>query len=147
MASIFRKPGGEIWWATYYHDGKRVRHSLRTRDERVARRKLKKLEGDLVTGELERKTTTPLGPFLEQFCAQLETVRTRKSYKNDISYLRTFFGPVCEALEPGSTVNHRFPGPSSSKVPDRLAHRHVHVRTLEQLTAGKIDDFLATRIR
>ena len=147
MASIFRKPGGEIWWATYYHDGKRFRHSLRTRDERVARRKLKKLEGDLVTGELEKKTTTPLGPFLEQFCAQLETVRTRKSYKNDISYLRTFFGPVCEALEPRSTVNHRFPGQRSLKVADRLAHRHVQVRTLEQLTAGKIDDFLATRIR
>jgi hypothetical protein len=72
-----RKPGGgKIWWATYYHDGKRSRHSLRTRDERVARRKLKKLEGDLVTGGLEKKTTTPLGPFLEQFCAQLETVRT-----------------------------------------------------------------------
>ncbi len=147
MASIFRKPGGEIWWATYYHDGKRIRHSLRTRDERVARRKLKKLEGDLVTGELERKTNTPLCPFLEQFCAQLATVRTRKSYKNDVSYLRTFFGPVCDALEPGSTVNHRFRGQTLAKGPDRLKHRHVHVRTLEELTPRKIDDFIATRIR
>ena len=147
MASIFRKPGGEIWWATYYHDGKRIRHSLRTRDERVARRKLKKLEGELVTGELERKTTTPLCPLLEQFCAQLATVRTGKSYKNDVSYLRTFFGPVCDALEPGSTVNHRFRGRKLANAPDRLKHRHVHVRTLEELTAGKIDGFIATRIR
>ena len=121
MASIFRKPGGEIWWATYYHDGKRFRHSLRTRDERIARQKLKKLEGDLVTGELERKTTTLLCPFWEQFCAQLATVRTRKSYKNDVSYLRTFFGPVCAALEPGSTVSPTLlsvpPSPRRSAIP------------------------------
>ena len=147
MASIFRKPGKKAWWATYYHDGKRIRHSLWTHDERVARKKLKKLQADLITGELDLKTTTPLCPFLEQFCAQLATVRTGKSYKNDVSYLRTFFGPVCDALKPGSTVNRRFRGQKLVKVPDRLKHRHVHVRTLEELTPRKIDDFIATRIR
>jgi hypothetical protein len=85
MASIFRKQGKHGWWVTYYHLGKRVRRSLKTRDERIARKKLKKLEADLVTGELEQRSTTPIILFLEAFCQHLETRRTRKSYKNDIS--------------------------------------------------------------
>jgi hypothetical protein len=52
MAAIFQKPGNETWWITYYVNGLRVRHSLRTREERIARLKLKKIEGDLVSGEL-----------------------------------------------------------------------------------------------
>jgi hypothetical protein len=35
MAHIFRKPGKKAWWACYYVDDKRVRHSLRTTDERI----------------------------------------------------------------------------------------------------------------
>jgi hypothetical protein len=91
MATVFRKPGQETWWVTYYVNGLRVRHSLRTREERIARLKLKKLEGDLVTDELVQASHTPLVPFLTAFCEHLSTIRTRKSYKNDLSYLRTVY--------------------------------------------------------
>ena len=138
MASIFRKPGNKTWWATYYHAGKRIRRSLGTTQERLALRKLRKIEGDLVTGELERKTHTPIEPFLEELCEYLATTRTPKSCKNDISYLRTFFGPVCDALQPRSTVNHRFQPRKEIVVPDMLARHHVKVKTLEQVTPQMI---------
>jgi integrase len=146
MASIFRKPGKKTWWVTYYLDGTRIRYSLRTKDERIARKKLKKLEADLVTGELEAKTLTPIRPFLEAFCAHLATTRSAKAYKNDISYLRTFFGPVCKVLEPKNTVNRRFKSSRRIIVPDHLSNRHVAVGTLEQLTAREIEGFITTRI-
>ncbi len=76
MAHIFRKPGKKAWWACYYVDDKRVRHSLRTTHERIARKKLKKIEIDLLTGEIEPKTVTPVAPFLEAFCTYLATVRS-----------------------------------------------------------------------
>lgn len=146
MASIFRKPGKKSWWATYYHNGKRYRHSLWTRNERVARKKLKRLQADLITGELEEKTTTPICAFLESFCTHLATIRSKKAFKNDISYLRTFFGPVCKALKPRNTVNERFKSNRQIIVADHLSHRHVAVSTLEKLTAREIEGFITTRI-
>ncbi len=146
MASIFRKPGKAAWWVSYYHKGKRIRHSLWTTDERAALKKLKKLEGEIVTGELESKSLTPIVPFLEEFTGHLATSRTRKSYKNDISYLRIFFGPICEALKPGGTRNHRFgPGEGSEGI-DRFKGRHVEVKTLEQLSANVMSNFINMRI-
>ena len=144
MASIFRKPGKKTWWVTYYLDGTRIRYSLRTKDERIARKKLKRLDADLITGDLEPKTHTPIRPFLEAFCTHFATIRSAKAYKNDTSYLRTFFGPVCKALEPKNTVNRRFKSSRRITVLDRLSHRHVAVGTLEQLTAREIEGWTRT---
>jgi integrase len=135
-----------MWWVTYNHKGKRLRHSLRTTDERAALKKLKKLEGELVTGELESKSLTPIVPFLEEFTGHLATARTRKSYKNDISNLRIFFGPICEALKPGGTRNRRFGPGEGSSGKDRFEGRHVEVKTLEQLSANVMSNFINTRI-
>ncbi|MBP7745507.1 MAG: tyrosine-type recombinase/integrase [Phycisphaerae bacterium] len=147
MAAIFRKPGRQTWWITYYVNGLRVRHSLRTRDERIARLRLKKLEGDLVTGDLVQASRTPLVPFLTAFCEHLSTIRTRKSYKNDLSYLRTVFGPVCDALKPGSTINHGCRATKPITVKDRFAGRHIQVKVLEELTAGIIEGHITQRVK
>lgn len=146
MAHIFRKPGKKAWWACYYVGDQRVRHSLQTADERVARKKLRKIELDLLAGDLEPKTVTPIVPFLEAFCTYLATVRSAKAYKNDVSCLRTFFGPVCDALRPNTTLNRRFKAQRPIRVPDRLSHRHVNVSTLEQLTAREVEQFITVRI-
>ena len=90
MAHLFRKPGKKTWWACYYVGEQRVRRSLSTQDERIARKKLKKIELDLLAGELQPKSVTPLKPFLGAFCTYLGTVRSSKAYKNDLSYLRAF---------------------------------------------------------
>lgn len=146
MASIFRKPGKSVWWIDYYHNGKRIRHSLKTTDERIATKKLRKLEGELVTGELESRSHTPIVPFLEAFTSHLAAGRTRKSYKNDISYLRVFFGPICEALKPGTTHNKRYANAQQLDGINRLKSRHVEVRTPEELSAKIMGKFINTRI-
>jgi hypothetical protein len=87
--------------------GKRLRSSLGTTDERIARRKLKKHECQQSAGDLEFPSITPVELLLGAPCEYPETARSRKAYKNDISYLRTLFGPVCQALKPTSTLNGR----------------------------------------
>jgi hypothetical protein len=103
MATLFRR--GKIWWIDAGVAGQRLRWSLDTTDERIARHKLKKHEYEQVTGDLTLPSVTPLAPFLQAFCEHLEAARSHKGYKNDVSYLRTFFGPVCDALQPKSTLN------------------------------------------
>jgi integrase len=147
MAAIFQKPGNETWWITYYVNGFRVRHSLRTREERIARLKLKKIEGDLVSGELVGASHTPLVPFLTAFCEHLSTIRTRKSYKNDLSYLRTFFGPVCDGLVLGTPVNRGCHSKRPVAVKDRFAGQHVQLKMLEELTAGVIEAHITRRVK
>jgi integrase len=146
MATIYKR--GNNWWISYCVGGKRRRESLETSDQRIAKQKLRKLEYKQTTGDLELPSTTPIGPFLQAFCEHLQTTRTHKSYRNELSYLRGIFGPACDELQLKSTVNHRF---NSSKRPpqvkDRLAKRHLKLAVLEELTAGEIDGFITRRIR
>lgn len=102
MATLYRR--GKTWWAYTCSGTKRLRWSLETTDERIARQKLRKIEYQQDTGELELPSHTPIDLFLQAFCEHLETIRSRKAYKNDLSYLRIFFGAVCEALKPGCTT-------------------------------------------
>ena len=87
-------------------------------------------------------------PFLNSFCEFLKTTRTYKSAKNDISYLRSFFGPCCLALELGSTVPRKFrqKGQKLSKVKDTLKNLHVPISRLEQISPEMISNFIRERI-
>jgi len=132
MASIYKR--GPIWWIHYLVGGKSVSRSLRTSNERVALEKKRRLEALEVTGQLRKPSNTPFDDFRQSFCEFLCRIRTRKSAKNDISYLRMFFGPRCPALQPGSTVNHRFRNgePIVPKVTQEAYDRAVPARHLEE---------------
>lgn len=145
MATLFRR--GKIWWIDAGVAGQRLRWSLDTTDERIARHKLKKYEYEQLTGDLTLPSVTPLAPFLQTFCEHLETARSHKAYKNDVSYLRTFFGPVCDALQPKSTLNRDHVPKKPIKVKDKLPRRHVQVATLEDLTPGQIEAHITRRMR
>ena len=106
MASIFRR--GKTWWIHYLAGGRSVSRSLKTACERVAREEKKRLEALEVTDRLTRPSSTPIVPFLQSFGEFLRATQTRKSAKNDLSYLRQFFGPCCQALQLGSHVPHKF---------------------------------------
>ena len=93
MASIYRR--GNVWWVKFHLKGVRIQQSLNTTHERVAQARKSQIEYRLATGTLVMPSETSVGDFLEGFCQYLRGTRTRKSYKNDISYLRIFFGPVC----------------------------------------------------
>jgi hypothetical protein len=73
------------------------------RNPHVAQDKKRQIEYKLVTGGLQRPSRTPIKEFVEGFCQHLESIRTRKLYKNDGSVLRTLFGAVCSSLTPGNT--------------------------------------------
>jgi hypothetical protein len=146
MASIYKR--GHVWWVHYLVGGKSVSRSLRTGNERVALEKKKRLEALEVTGQLPKPSSTPVDDFLQSFCEFLRRTRTRKSAKNDISYLRMFFGPRCPALQPGSTVNHKFRGGEASvlKATPRTYDRAVPVRHLEELSTEMISEYIRERV-
>jgi integrase len=147
MASIFQQGKRGIWWIKYYANGTQVHRSLKTTNAREALQAKRLVEGDDARGDLLAPSKTRLPEFLENFCRFLSTVRTRKSFSADISCLRIFFGPVCPSLELDSHVNRRWRKREPNKIPDSLAHRHVKARYLEDITAARIEDFLAQRIR
>jgi integrase len=148
MASIFQRGKRGTWWIKYYVDGKQVYRSLKTTVAREAERVKKLIEGQEASGDLVAPSRTPLPEFLEEFCQFLSTVRTGKSYKNDLSILRMLFGPVCSGLEPGSCTNVRF-GSAKRKPVERAAPRvpPIEVRYLEDVTTARIENYLSARIR
>lgn len=144
MAHLYKR--GRQFWISYYVSGELVQKSLRTTNERIAAAKRKRLECDLALGDLHVASKTPLATILEAFCKELKATRTFKSYKNDFSRLRVFFGPLCESLLPG------VPGAALGTKPatvgyDKYAGKHVHVALLEDITPEVINRFLAARIQ
>ncbi len=133
-------------WISYYVAGDLVQKSLKTTNERVARAKRKRLEYDLALGDLHVASKTRLPAILEAFCRELRATRTFKSYKNDFSRLRVFFGPACESLLPG------LPGASPGRKAttagnDKYANEHVKVALLEDVTSAVINRFLVARMQ
>jgi integrase len=147
MASIYKR--GKIWWIHYLIGKQSVSRSLKTTSHRVALEKKKKFEALDVLGHLEAPSNTKLVDILQSFCEFLLQSRSKKSAKNDISYLRTFFGPCCPALEFGSRVPHKFRKKATSlpKVPDKLKNRHIPVTRLEQISSEMINNFIQQRIK
>jgi len=144
MASIYKR--GTNFWVSYYINNKQIKKSLGTSNERVARSKLKKLEYELALGDLHVASKLPLPVILEAFCKELMATRTYKSYKNDFSRLRIFFGPVCEILEPGIPGIKR-QQKKSSRCIDKYAGKHVKAQLLEDISAQVINRFIAARVQ
>ncbi len=146
MASIYRR--GDVWWVKFHLKGLRVQQSLNTTHERVAQARKSQIEYRLATGTLVMPSETPVAGLLEEFCQYLKSTCTRKSYKNDISYLRIFFGPICRSLEPGNTCNRRkVLRAQCPKVQEACKNQHVRVGLLEELTGEMISQFITRRIQ
>ncbi|MCC7313785.1 MAG: site-specific integrase [Planctomycetes bacterium] len=78
----------------------------------------------------------------EAFCQHLKSRCPHKSYKNDVSRLRAFFGQICEELKLG-----RPGGAATKSYPDKFAHAHVTVESLEDVTPYLINRFISDRMR
>jgi len=143
MAYLYQRK--QTYWIGYYLEGKLVQKSLRTNNERVAVAKKRQIEYELALGDLHVASKLPLPAIVQAFCQHLVATRTFKSCKNDLSRLRVFFGPICEALEPG------VPGNKDRKVKskprsDKYAGRHVRAELLEDITPPMINRFIAARV-
>ena len=97
MACVYKRR--KQYWISYYVNGQQIRQSLHTTNERVALARKKRIEYELSLGDLQMASQLPLVLVLEAFCKYLESTRTFKSFKNDFSRLRAFFGPICQSLE------------------------------------------------
>ncbi len=143
MASLYKR--GKRYWIGYTLHGNRVDRSLFTDDLRVARDKKRKIEYELAVGDLEQASRLPLLTVLEAYCKYLQAHYTYKSYKNDFSRLRNFFGPVCDALKP-SPGGPRRDGTPRKPCKDKYAHAHVKVQLLEDLSPELVNRFLSARV-
>ena len=142
MASIYKR--GKQFWVSYYIGNTQIKKTLKTTNERIARNKLKKIEYELALGELGVASKLPLPAILEAFCKELKATRTYKSYKNDFSRLRIFFGPVCDSLEVG--VGGKDPKSGSRKKGyDKYQGKHVKAELLEDITSQIISRFISQR--
>ena len=143
MACLYRRR--KQFWISYYRGSKQVRMSLHTSDEKVARAKKKRIEYELSLGDLYMASQLRVPVVLEVFCKHLKATRTRKSFKNDFSRLRAFFGPVCESLKLG---NPEGKGTIGSKRPwqDKYAGSHVKAEFLEDISPEAINHFIGERL-
>lgn len=142
MASLFKRRNQ--FWVCYYINGKRIQQSLKTDNERIARDKIKKIEYELALGDLHQASKIPLAVFLEDFCKYLKSTRTFKSYKNDFSRLRIFFGPICESLKPAVAGGTK---ESNKKRQDKYARVHIKADLLEDISVQQINRFLLDRVK
>ena len=146
MASIYKR--GKTWWVHYQVCGKSIQKSLNTTNQQVALKK-KQIEGLEAAGQFDLPTRTPISTFLESFCASLNQRRTERAYRADISYLRSFFGPICPSLEPGPKKKRK-PQKSKKKPSTKQASSvyrcHVNVRFLEDVTPKLINHFITQRV-
>ena len=143
MASLYKRGGR--YWIGYYREGEHVNQSLRTTSLKIAREKKRKIEYELAIGDLQPVSKLPLPKILGAFCQHLQATRTYKSYKNDFSRLRVFFGPVCAALKLRSPGQHQA-GADAKPPKDRYAGKHVKVALLEDLMPEMINRFLSARV-
>ncbi|MHC4206559.1 MAG: hypothetical protein ACYSTT_18050, partial [Planctomycetota bacterium] len=144
MAHLYKR--GCRFWISYYLSGKLVQKSLKTKNERVALAKKKRIEYELALGDLHVASKTPLSAMLESFCKELMATRTFKSYKNDFSRLRVFFGPICDLLEPG-VPGAKFSTKNTKAGHDKYMGKHVKAELLEDVSAEVINRFIAARIQ
>jgi len=142
MASLYKR--GNKFWVSYYVDDTQVKKSLNTVNERVAQNKVKQIEYELSLGELGLASKLPLPTILEAFCKELKATRTTKSYKNDFSRLRIFFGPICPSLEVGVGGKNPQSGPRK-KGYDKYAGKHIKAELLEEITPQQINRFMSQR--
>ena len=146
MASIFKR--GSVWWIHYYVGGKPVNRSLRTTEQRVALDKKQRLEAFEITDQLAAPSNTPIRACVQSFCDYLGRTQTHKGYKNDVSYLRGFFGCCCPALQLGSHVPHKFRHNVRQlpMIKDQHLDRHVPVSRLEQINSEMVASYIRQRM-
>ncbi|MBI9018551.1 MAG: site-specific integrase [Phycisphaerae bacterium] len=140
MAHLYKR--GNRYWICYYVNGEKVQGSLRTDNARIAKDKQRKLEYELALGDLHQASQLRLDCVLEEFCQFLRSRRTFKSYKNDISKLRVFFGPICDSLK----LSETFPG-TGRYLKDKYENDHVMALMLEDISFEMINKFLTDRVK
>ena len=87
--TIYKKRN--VWWMQYRIHGTRMRQSLSTRNESVARRKAKTHEQKLIKGEGEEvKRRIKIESFWEIYLPHAKTTKRPKTFYNDFRFWSRF---------------------------------------------------------
>jgi hypothetical protein len=142
MANIYKRSG--VWHVYYRQGGKRIRYSLETRNARVAKDLLKKIEYELMSGQHVRPQKTPVVDFLADFLAHLKNTLSYRHYRNRRSHLRSTFGDILPELADHArgTKGVRLPTPSFQRIV-------ISCRFLQDITPSILARYLndAARLR
>jgi len=115
---------------------------LDTDNERVARDRLRHIDGLQKLGELPSTSRTPLSDFLDAYCRHLLASGRPKGARTDISRLRQIFGPCCPALR----YPPRSPGGLSKTPAADSPAATIRVRYLEQITTLSVKTLLDEKL-
>jgi hypothetical protein len=147
MAHLYRN--GTNYHVQLYVRGRRRRFSLKTDNYGIARDKVRKLEAELICGDLERPTQTSVADLAQRFARHLQHQARpgSSSVQTDIYRLREFLGPICPELEGNSRVRrgiqlvHGEKSERNRKKP-RPYQFSIRVNFVEEVTTSMVADFL-----
>lgn len=147
MAHLYRN--GTNYHVQLYVGGRRRRFSLKTDNYGIARDKVRKLEADLIHGDLERPTQTPCSELAAKFSEYLRGKARpgSSSPQTDLYRLREFLGPICPELKDNPRVRR---GQTIVKSDDRrhrdkVCRRYqfaVKIHYVEEVDSQLISTFL-----
>jgi integrase len=148
MASL--KKRGKIYYAQYYVGARQRRVCLHTCSLQIAKDKLRKLESSQARGdETPLPTRTPIADILTRYVEHIRSVKTPKSAQTDIYYLRSAFGPICDAVSTTSrhgTPTHR-KRPVKPGQDQRCKTQVIEASCFEQITTAEIASFIGSQVR
>ena len=108
MASL--KKRGKTYYVQYYVGGKAKRRSLETASLQIAKEKLRQFESAQFRGDdLALPTRTPIADVVRDYVEHIKAVKTERSVRADLYYVRQWFGPVCDDLKPVRPVGKPIP--------------------------------------
>jgi integrase len=143
MASLLKR--GNKFYVRVYVNGKPKDVSTKTSSLQLAKKFLQKIEYENATGQLAAATRTPLPKLLSDFVAHLKVKHRNKSFKNDVSRLRTIFGPLVGELE--LARKDELTGETEGKpdVPEDQKPPRLEAEYAEQISPPLINRYLDRR--
>jgi hypothetical protein len=146
MASL--KKRGKIYYAQYYVGARQRRVCLHTSSLQIAKEKLRKLESAQARGdETPLPTRTPIADILPRYVEHIRSVKTPKSAQTDIYYLRSAFGPICEAVKTTSRTGNPARRPTKPGQDNRCKTQVIEASCFEQITTAEIASFIGSQVR
>ena len=143
MASLLKR--GNKFYVRVYVNGKAKDISTKTSSLQLAKKVLQKIEYENATGQLATATRTPLPKLLGDFVAHLKLKHRLKSFQNDLSRLRTIFGPLIPELELATKGEDPAEATEKPELRDDQKPPRVEAEYTEQISPPLINRYLDRR--
>lgn len=110
MATIYQQPGSQSWYVSYSLNGVRVRRSLNTSLESVAKKRLAEIERQIKQSTVAMPMRITLEDAVERFCHAWSDRKqtTRRHYRDKLANLVQFIGNVyIDTIRPETMERYR----------------------------------------